>query len=877
MQRFHFEACIKKWIVPRGLRILKMPTTGNTYHDLLYHWQQLNIDLSIRYMVLLNEYFEPEEHKIQKLVRNQQTELYSKFKDIAIEPLFDRLIDSISLYEKHLLEQKKSKLQRDLYDFSHGQIFTWPKHGINNGHNVINNSNVSSVSATNVTDVANAHNKINVPVNDVALVPDSMLLLTDVPPLLKTLTETDSNASECTKSSTINELEQKEDEHSCAEDNQTETTEELLLTDVPPLLKTLTETDSNASECTKSSTINELEQKEDEHSCAEDNQTETTEEIVNIENNQAKAVSPTQDAEKSMHALSPAQSVAPASVTKPQLNDDDMDSVSDMFASHFSSTTPVASTGTSTSQSTVKAAKNTEKGTETITEPHDSLSTQTAETDVDNSKKEDFEEVSHSQNLEPSVNYVKDQTPTELRSDSEKNVRKKRKRDEFELDSATSPEHSESVRQAKTKVFGEKLQSERSLTRTSVKVKPRSSERTKQSRSSKKHLFSESSNEASSGSEKSWISENQKKTSSRILDYSRSKPKPKSKLKVLPLSSGNSTDEEKSSKLVASDSIQKTIKNSFNSELDIRSLTPIKRVKSSTSPTKSEKEPSDMRDLASPATLCDEDKISSENAPQNDLADILSITASPLQATTLVEDVTVILQEQTHESTPVNLDDEPVNISTLEFGLQKRKAFGSQEDIGVPSTSTPLPGLKPRKLFASSEKKQKSAEDTPDKVAEETAFYDDLHSFDDDAELSDASIITAFSNFSEQLKKTFLSRHKKMEIHMQNCMKDSQQHVTTLLTELHNCRLQKLDNFQNTVTQELANLEKDAQTLMQLEKTTLDFWKTQTLNVRTFCIQQQQRLKSMTSLLGEPFRSATDMLPQTKAKEGENMPQSSAN
>ncbi|XP_043942898.1 zinc finger protein 845-like [Protopterus annectens] len=40
-QRQHFEACLSKGIIPRGLRVLKMPTYGEQYPELLTRWQKL--------------------------------------------------------------------------------------------------------------------------------------------------------------------------------------------------------------------------------------------------------------------------------------------------------------------------------------------------------------------------------------------------------------------------------------------------------------------------------------------------------------------------------------------------------------------------------------------------------------------------------------------------------------------------------------------------------------------------------------------------------------------------------------------------------------------------------------------------------------------
>ncbi|XP_043929425.1 vomeronasal type-2 receptor 26-like [Protopterus annectens] len=66
LQRQHFEACIEKRVIPRGLRVLKMPTSGNNFPELLLKWQQLNLELSFNYMRLLNEFHLQEEETLRK-------------------------------------------------------------------------------------------------------------------------------------------------------------------------------------------------------------------------------------------------------------------------------------------------------------------------------------------------------------------------------------------------------------------------------------------------------------------------------------------------------------------------------------------------------------------------------------------------------------------------------------------------------------------------------------------------------------------------------------------------------------------------------------------------------------------------------------------
>lgn len=65
-QHFSFMAFLDRGIVPRGLRVLKMPSYGNVYPDLLKQWQQLNLRLSLDYMKLMNAFFAPIEAEMRE-------------------------------------------------------------------------------------------------------------------------------------------------------------------------------------------------------------------------------------------------------------------------------------------------------------------------------------------------------------------------------------------------------------------------------------------------------------------------------------------------------------------------------------------------------------------------------------------------------------------------------------------------------------------------------------------------------------------------------------------------------------------------------------------------------------------------------------------
>ncbi|KAM8810997.1 synaptonemal complex protein 2-like [Eudromia elegans] len=152
----------------------------------------------------------------------------------------------------------------------------------------------------------------------------------------------------------------------------------------------------------------------------------------------------------------------------------------------------------------------------------------------------------------------------------------------------------------------------------------------------------------------------------------------------------------------------------------------------------------------------------------------------------------------------------------------------------------------------------------PDKSGQEMdemddAFFSKLMSED----VSDSGVITAFESFTNQLKKHFWFRYKRMETCAQNALRTSETNVLTLLNQIHECRLNKLETFQRIVAEELASLEKETQVLANMEKDAVDFWNAQALKLDSFCNQQKQRIQSVDSALGETAKSFVETIQNT--------------
>ncbi|XP_042662571.1 synaptonemal complex protein 2-like [Tyto alba] len=171
----------------------------------------------------------------------------------------------------------------------------------------------------------------------------------------------------------------------------------------------------------------------------------------------------------------------------------------------------------------------------------------------------------------------------------------------------------------------------------------------------------------------------------------------------------------------------------------------------------------------------------------------------------------------------------------------KKLKFSSWETSHLSSASH-----KPRKLFDSVEKEAEiqTGQEMDDSVDDEV-FSKLLHE-----DFSDTLLITAFESLIDRLKKWFWSRYKRMETGIQNALRTSEKSFTTLLNQIHKCRLSKLETFYKIVVEELAGLEKEAQVLTEMEKDAVDYWNTQLIKLNAFCNQQTQRIQS-DSALGE--------------------------
>ncbi|XP_027723722.1 synaptonemal complex protein 2-like [Vombatus ursinus] len=303
----------------------------------------------------------------------------------------------------------------------------------------------------------------------------------------------------------------------------------------------------------------------------------------------------------------------------------------------------------------------------------------------------------------------------------------------------------------------------------------------------RKHLFSESNNETSNDmSGSSWINTQKKKN---LKTYSKQKkPRVRSKLRVLPLSPSSSGSDRRKTTPVGKRILRQN--NEKNSDF------PVVKFQGSTvflTPDDSAKKKpfqsiSPLDDISSPE--------------YSDVTEDLSMTAAPKSSVK-----SAILKRK-----PQNVGVSDLSDSTLIKPKQRKL----EED------HTPF---SPVALMLGENPVPAALQAIPDSLGE-------------------SAVISTFENFTKELKKKFESRNKKKDVCFQNAMKASDK-LTTLLNQIHQCRLDKIEQFHKSVLQELDNFKKDVQALKDLEKEILDVWKEQSTKLNSFCDLQMQSLNQL--------------------------------
>nr|XP_020477514.1 synaptonemal complex protein 2-like isoform X2 [Monopterus albus] len=103
-------------------------------------------------------------------------------------------------------------------------------------------------------------------------------------------------------------------------------------------------------------------------------------------------------------------------------------------------------------------------------------------------------------------------------------------------------------------------------------------------------------------------------------------------------------------------------------------------------------------------------------------------------------------------------------------------------------------------------------------------------------------ITAAFERFREQLHFTGCWQKVKNDVLL--CLRDYQQHVSSLLTHVHWDRLLLLQRFENSITDQMNQLEESSTNLNSIN-TQISFFQSEIQQLGSFCEKHLQRLKSL--------------------------------
>ncbi|XP_031802714.1 synaptonemal complex protein 2-like isoform X1 [Sarcophilus harrisii] len=367
---------------------------------------------------------------------------------------------------------------------------------------------------------------------------------------------------------------------------------------------------------------------------------------------------------------------------------------------------------------------------------------------------------------------------------SSKNIPKTQE-NSYDFEKSFDHMYSQVVVEAKQRILSHKRSSKRKRA-SSAFSSYKSQGRRKLFSDFRKHLFSESNCETSSDrSGSSWVNSQKGKNFKTYLKQK--KPRVRSKLRVLPLSPASSGSDQRKVKPI---SVGKRIsRQNKNKTSDL----PVVEFQDSTvflTPEDSAKK----KPFQSASSLCD--------ASSPEYSDVTEDISQPAATKSSMESAILKRKQQ--------------NVEVSDFSdhtLIKPKHQKLEEDHTSFSPLALMPGEN-----TGSEALQVMPEN-----------------------LGESSVISTFENFIKELKKRFKSRNKKKDVCFQNSMKASEK-LTMLLDQIHQCRLDKIEEFHMSILQKLDNFKKDVQALKDLENEILDVWKEQCTKLNSFCDLQMQRL-----------------------------------
>ncbi|XP_032408077.1 synaptonemal complex protein 2-like [Xiphophorus hellerii] len=314
--------------------------------------------------------------------------------------------------------------------------------------------------------------------------------------------------------------------------------------------------------------------------------------------------------------------------------------------------------------------------------------------------------------------------------------------------------------------------------------------------------------------------------------YSRKKPPSKSQLKILPLSSPSSEDESTSLKPMASNRaevlfdqiVHSTPKFSSRSEQPGAergwSFGPSERI-SPVSGSAAFQPPLDPPDGA------DDSEVHLSNLEEPPSGDLQGAELQTMQH------LTEGLEEGS--SSPSNKEN-----------LRKREAadsgYLSDQAEGVTASKRKA---EPLQDWAESELPMK-AEGAELAVEEDLQSEGAKQKAEPESHLT-SDITAAFKSFKAQLEQRFTGCWQEVQAEVLGSLRDCQQHVSSLLTAVHQHRLSLLQRFESSVTDHLKQLEENSISLNSMDSEILTFFHSEMEQLSSFCQEHLKKLKNLDS------------------------------
>ncbi|XP_043574942.1 synaptonemal complex protein 2-like isoform X3 [Chiloscyllium plagiosum] len=420
------------------------------------------------------------------------------------------------------------------------------------------------------------------------------------------------------------------------------------------------------------------------------------------------------------------------------------------------------------------------------------------------------------------VTADKEKNMTEFKRTRSKAIREK---DVFDFETSSDSTVNLQVTEAKRRIPGRKRLSfdEDRNPKVATRSKKISRRGDMHRRSDLKKLFTEDS--SSEGTEHSWILEPQVKVTPDVANYSKSKKRKTSRLRVLPLSLESSEDEQDQRKV--------TEKTQLQTQEENQKITPSGQIIP---------EFSDRHRTPVPVQIAKRIK-TDDFAIGNNLVFETSLLTPPDTLEKMKLPSTKYLGRT---SMSVEVPDNEEKTSDDMFTVQQSTSTPSERPVGDDSylnkdeaILTPLLPFKAKRLFASSEKSDKGSQEMVQGI-ERTLSELDYE------ELSELNLSEIFQNFTEEMRKLKFC-FRKMEERSKQSLQSAEQKISMLLNQIHKSRLQKLKIFEDRLDRELKDFKENVQAVKNLEEETLNFWKQQSLKILQFYENQEQRVNPLIS------------------------------